>query len=75
MRTQHRRVHGGELGACRFQRDAWGQPAEQVGHAVFAVGIHRGAEMVRARHHVRDDLGLGRIGHRRFEDADHGRGL
>jgi hypothetical protein len=28
--------------------------------------------MVRARHDVRDDLRLGRIGHRRFEDADHG---
>ena len=35
--------------------------------------IHRRPEMVRARHHVRDDLGLGWIGHRRFEDADDGR--
>ena len=37
-------------------RGARGQPAEQVGHAVLAVGVHRRAEMVRARHHVRDDL-------------------
>ena len=26
---------------------------------------------MRAGHDVRDDLGVGRIGHRRLEDADH----
>ena len=39
-----------------------------------AVGIHRRPEMVRARHHVRDELGLLRIGHGWFEDADDRRG-
>ena len=73
MLSQHRRVQAGKLGARRVHTGAWGQPAEQVRHAVLAVGIHRRPEMVRARHHVRDDLGLGGIGHRRFEDADHGR--
>ena len=63
----------GELGACRFQRGAWRQPAEQLCHAVPAVGHHRRPEMVRARHDVRDELGLLRIGHGGFEDADDGR--
>ena len=35
-----------------------------------ALEVHRRAKMVRARHHVRDDLGVGRVWHRRLEDAD-----
>ena len=38
-------------------------------HAPFH---HRRVQMMRARHDVRDDLGLRRIGNARFEDADDG---
>jgi hypothetical protein len=41
---------------------------------VRALGVHRGAEVVRARHHVRDDLGVGRVRHGRLENADDGGG-
>jgi hypothetical protein len=33
---------------------------------------HGGVEVVRARHHVRHDLRLGRVRHRWFQDADNG---
>ena len=46
------------------------QPPEQLRHAVRAPGDHRGPEMMRARHHVGDDLGVGRIGHRRLQHTD-----
>ena len=36
--------------------------------------VHRRAEVVRAGHDVRDDLRVGRIGHRRLEHADDRRG-
>ena len=72
--AHHRPVQGGQLRSCRFQRDARGQAAEQLGHTVGAVGHHRRPEVMRAGHHVRDDLRLGRIGQRRLEDADHGGG-
>ena len=39
-----------------------------------AAGDHRRAEVMRAGHDVRDDLGVGRIGDRRLEDADDRRG-
>jgi hypothetical protein len=71
MRPQHRGMYARELGACRVYGRARGQPAEEVRHAVFAIGIHGGPKMMRARHHVGDQLGLRRIRHRRFEDTDH----
>ena len=69
--TQHGRMHGCQLGARRLERGPGRESAEQLRHPVAPVGDHRGAQVVRAGHHVRDDLGVGRIGHRRFEDADH----
>ena len=39
-----------------------------------AAGDHRRIEVMRARHDVGDDFRVGRIGHRRLEDADDGRG-
>ena len=69
-----RRVQGGQLRSRRLECGARGQAAEQLGHPVGAVGHHRRPEVMRAGHHVRDDLRLGRIGQRRLEDADHGGG-
>ena len=72
--AHHRRMQGGQLRPCRFQRDAGRQAAEQLGHAVGAFGHHRRAEVMWTGHHVRDDLRLLRIGHGRLEHADHGGG-
>ena len=52
-----------EVGARR-------KPAEQLGHAVHAAIHHRGGQMVRAGHDVRDDLGLRGIRNGRLEHAD-----
>jgi hypothetical protein len=71
--AHHARVRGGELGAGLLQRGARGEPAEQLRHPVPAFVLHRRPEVVRARDHVGEELGLGRIGHARLEDADHGR--
>ena len=70
MLLDDRAVHGAQLGARRFEVDARRQPAEELGHPVHAPVDHRRVEMVRAGHHVGDDLGFLRIGHRRLEDAD-----
>ena len=37
-----------------------------------SAGHHRGRQMMRAGHHVGDDLGLRRIRYRRFQHADDG---
>ena len=46
------------------------QPAEELGHPMHALDVHRRAHVVRAGHHVGDDLGVGGVRHRRLEDAD-----
>ena len=69
--AHHGGVHRGQLGARRFERRPGRQAAEELRHPVRALGDHRRAEVMRAGHHVRDDLGVGRIRHRRLEDADH----
>ena len=74
MLAHHGGVHRGQLGARRFERRAGREAAEELRHPVRAVGDHRRAEVMRAGHDVRDDLGVGRIGHRRLEDADDRRG-
>ena len=70
MGVHHRRVDGLQLGSGPFQRRARREPPEELGHAVPAFFLHRRPEVVRARHDVRDDLCLGRVGHRGLEDAD-----
>ena len=65
-----RAVDGAQLGARGVEVDARGEAAEELGHAVHAPGHHRRRQVVRARHHVRDDFGFRRIRNRRLEDAD-----
>ena len=72
--AQHAGVYRGQLGARRFERGPGRQAPEKLRHAVRAPGDHRRPEVMRARHHVRDDLGGGRIRHGRLEHADHGGG-
>ena len=67
-------VHRGQLGARRVERRPGRQAAEELRHPVGAAGDHRRPEVMRAGHHVRDDLGVGRIRDRWLEDADHGGG-
>ena len=71
MLANHRGVHRGQLGPRGLERNPWRETAEELRHPVAAVRDHRRAEVMRARHHVRDDLGVGGIGHRWLEDADH----
>src|SRR6516162_2157255 len=54
-----------------LERDAGRESAEELRHPMRPVGDHRGPQMMRARHNVRDDLGVSRIRDRRLEDADH----
>jgi hypothetical protein len=63
MLADHRHVQRRELRARRVQRHTRLDTSEKVGHAMRAAGDHRGAEMMRAGHHVRHDLRLGRIGY------------
>ena len=70
MLANDRGVRRGQLGARHFERRAGREAAEQLRHAVGAVGDHRRAEMVRAGHDVRDDFGVGRIRHGGLEHAD-----
>ncbi len=48
------------------------QAPEELRHPMGAAGHHRRTEVMRAGHHVRDDLGVGGIGDRWLEDTDHG---
>jgi hypothetical protein len=73
MLAEHGRVGHAQLGPRRFQRGAGSEPAEQVRHAMHAAFRHGGGEVMRARDHVGDDLGLRRIRHRRLEHSDHRR--
>ena len=68
--ADHRRVGRGQLGARVLDRCLRRQPAEELGHPVHALDVHRRAHVVRAGHHVGDDLGVGGVRHRRLEDAD-----
>ena len=70
----HALVYGHELRARGFEVDAGGEPREELRHAVDAARDHGGREVVRARHHVGDDLGLRGIGHRRLQHPDDGGG-
>jgi hypothetical protein len=66
-----RGVHRRQLGARGIERHARLQAAEELGHPVSAAGDHGRAKVMRAGHHVRDNLSVGRIRHRWLEDADH----
>ncbi len=70
MLVDDRRVQRRQLGARRIERRVRSEPAEELRHPMCAAGHHRGAEMMRAGHHVRDDFRLGGIGHRRLEHTD-----
>ena len=63
-----------ELGARVVDRRVRRQPAEELRHAMRAARHHRRAQVMRAGHDVGDDLGVGRIRHRRLEHADDRRG-
>ena len=63
----------GHFRAGGFDRRSGLETAEQLRHPMRAHGDHRRAHVMRAGHHVRDDLGVGGIRHRRLEHADHGR--
>jgi len=65
-------VNGAQLGARRVEIGAGREAAEELGHPVHPAGHHRRRQMVRARHGVRDNLRFGRIGYRRFQNADNG---
>ncbi len=62
-------MRGAKLRARGFEVRAGREPPEQLGHPVHAAIDHRGVEVMRARHDVRDDLGLRRIRHRWLDDA------
>ncbi len=62
MFSHHRAVHGAQLGAGLIEGGAGRQAAEQLGHAMDAPGDHGGRKMMRAGHHVGDDLGFGGYG-------------
>ena len=66
-------VDRAQLRARLVDRPARLEPAEQLRHAMRAHRDHLRAHVMRAGHHVRDDLGVGRIRHRRLEHADHRR--
>ncbi len=64
-------MHRRQLRPRRFERNPGRDAAEELRHTMRTIGDHRGPEMMRARHHVRDDLGVGRIRHGWLEDANH----
>ena len=70
MRAHHRVVHRRQLRAGVVYGRVRGEPAEQLRHPMRPVRLHRRFEMMRTRHHVRDDFRVGRVRHRRFEHAD-----
>ena len=74
VRLDHGAVHDAKLGERRVEVGTRREPAEELRHAVDASLDHRRIEMMRAGDDVGDDLGLLRIRHRRFEDADNGGG-
>jgi len=74
MRLQHRGVAGSQLGPGLIERRARSQAAEDLRHPMFAAGHHGRRQVVRARGHVRDDLGRHRIGNSGLEDTHDGRG-
>jgi hypothetical protein len=69
--AHHGGVHDGQLRARRFQGGARREATEEVGHSVSALVHHGRPEVMRAGHHIRDDLGVGGIRHRWLEDPDH----
>src|ERR1700722_903414 len=74
MLANHVRRDRAEFSASLVDRGAGSQAPEEFGHAVDAALHHRRGKMMRAGDHVDDDLGIGRIGNGRFEDADDGCG-
>ena len=70
MLAHHRGVNGNQLGAGLVKGDTGRKSSEQLRHPMRPAGHHRGLEVMGAGHDVRDDLGVGRVGHRRLEDAD-----
>ena len=74
MLDHHCFMRGRQLRARFLDRGAWRETAEELRHPVRTTGDHQRAEMMRARDDVGDDLRVGRIRHRRLEDADDRRG-
>ena len=73
MLADDRSVDRRQLGARVVDGRPRCQTAEELGHPMRPVRHHQRAEVVRARHHVGDDLGGHRVRHRRLEHADDGR--
>jgi hypothetical protein len=69
MLFQHSGMYDPQLSASRFEIRARREPAEQLSHAMHAARDHGGREVMRAGDHVGNDLGFGRIRHRRFQYA------
>ena len=72
MLARHRCVGRGQLRARALHRRARRETPKELRHAVRSLCRHRRAEVMRAGDHVRDDLGVCRIRHRRFEYTDDG---
>ena len=62
MLLNHRRVQRSQLRARRVDRHAVLETTEEIRHAMRATRDHGRPEMMRAGHHVRHDLRLGRVG-------------
>ncbi len=59
-----------ELRLRALEVDARSETPKELRHAVLAIARHGGRHVMRARHDVRDNLRLGRVGHRGLEHAD-----
>src|SRR4029077_11621853 len=68
------RVDGAQFGAGIVEGGAGGEATEEFGHAMDAPGDHGGGKMMRAGHHVGDDLRIFGIRDGGFEHADDGGG-
>jgi len=69
-----RRVDGAQFGAGVVESGAGSEAAEEFGHTMDAPGDHRRRKMMRAGHHVGDDLRILGIRNGGFEHADDGGG-
>ena len=74
MRRRHRRVHGAKLRARGLKACAGRQPAKYFGHAVLAALYHRCGQVVRAGDNVGDDIRIGGVWNRWFQNSDDGCG-
>ena len=60
----------GDLGARLLDRRVRSESRKHFGHAMRAALFHGRTQMVRARHHVDEDVGARRVVRRLLDDAD-----